>query len=67
MAEQTAFGNGGLNSGGARSRRAWSSRCARGHEYTAETTRYTKRAGRIHRVCKLCKKKPLYNAREYPL
>lgn len=53
IAEQTAFGNGGLNSQGARGRPI-SPTCGAGHPRTAENTRTTRRGRRFIISCTDC-------------
>ncbi len=75
IAEQTAFGNGGLNSHGARGHRPRNEFCGAGHAMTIENTRTYKQGNRIRRVCRACdnlrkgarKRRVRYSAREYPL
>lgn len=74
IAEQTAFGNGDLNSHGARGHRPRNSHCGAGHAMTPENTRTYKQDNRWRFVCRTCdkhraarKRRVKYSAREYPL
>lgn len=74
IAEQTAYGNGGLSRHGARGHAPRKPFCGAGHPQTPENTRLCKQGKRIRAVCRVCdkdratkKRRVRYSAREYPL